>query len=195
MAAELLQYHRCSPATGRRQASKIEIAVAKEGRHMGMIRAKGRSPLGLAILAATFLVPGVLRANQVAPTITTIPGGTVIIGSGSLLTDSATLAGGFNPTGTITFTLQSPSTAIVDTETVSVSGNGTYTTPVGDIPIATGTYQWRAAYSGDTSNLSASSTLGAEPESVVSATPEPSTLWLLLSGLLAVVLIPLLRAK
>ena len=48
------------------------------------------------------------------------------------LTDTATLAGGFNPTGTITFTLfHNGGTTPVDTETVTVNGNGTYTTPTG----------------------------------------------------------------
>ena len=48
------------------------------------------------------------------------------------LNDTATLAGGFNPTGTITFTLfHNGGTTPVDTETVTVNGNGTYTTPTG----------------------------------------------------------------
>ena len=73
------------------------------------------------------------------------------------LTDTATLAGGFNPTGTITFTLfQNGGTTPVDTETVTVNGNGTYTTPTGfTLPTTgtvTGTYQWDATYSGDANN-------------------------------------------
>ena len=46
------------------------------------------------------------------------------------LNDTAVLAGGYYETGTITFTLFQGST-LVDTETVTVSGNGTYTTPTG----------------------------------------------------------------
>ena len=43
-------------------------------------------------------------------------------------------------TGTITFTLYSPSNAVVETETVAVNGNGSYTTPNGFVPTAsTGT--------------------------------------------------------
>ena len=38
-----------------------------------------------------------------SPTLTTTPGGTILLGRGGQLTDSATLGGGFNPTGTITF--------------------------------------------------------------------------------------------
>ena len=51
-------------------------------------------------------------------------------------------------------------TTPVDTETVTVSGNGTYTTPTGfTLPTSgtvTGTYQWDASYSGDTNNSTVS---------------------------------------
>ena len=57
------------------------------------------------------------------------------------LTDSATLTGGSNPTGTITFYLLAPgstsSTALssaVYTDVVTVTGNGTYTTSQGHNP-------------------------------------------------------------
>jgi MYXO-CTERM domain-containing protein len=70
-----------------------------------------------------------------APTLTTlaVPDGSVTL-SGSViptLNDTATLAGGINPTGVITFTAISPSGAVDDTETVPVNGNGTYSTPLG----------------------------------------------------------------
>ena len=42
------------------------------------------------------------------PNINTVAGGTVVIGSGTKLTDVAVLAGGFNPTGTITFYCKTP---------------------------------------------------------------------------------------
>ena len=44
------------------------------------------------------------------------------------------LSGGFNPTGTITFTLFNPSNVAVYTDVVTVSGNGTYTTAAGNNP-------------------------------------------------------------
>src|SRR5207245_7944715 len=47
------------------------------------------------------------------------------IGSGAKLTDMATLSGGYSETGTITFKLLAPDgVTVVDTETVTVSGNG-----------------------------------------------------------------------
>ena len=50
-----------------------------------------------------------------------------------------------DPTGTITFTLVSPIGSTLDTETVSVSGDGSYSTPKGyTLPTnaTAGTYQW-----------------------------------------------------
>lgn len=80
------------------------------------------------------------------------PGGPVVIGSGLNLTDSATLSGGTGPTGAITFTMIAPGGSTVDTESVTVNGNGTYSTPNGYLPTAAGTYQWNASYSGDSNN-------------------------------------------
>ena len=53
-----------------------------------------------------------------------------------------------------------PGNTLVDTETVAVTGNGTYTTPTGYTLPTTGYgdgyLQWDAGYSGDTNNSSAS---------------------------------------
>ena len=101
-------------------------------------------------------------------------------GSGSpTLKDSATLSGGYNESGTITFTLYAPGGSVVDTETETVSGNGTYTTPTGyTLPttgMVTGTYQWVASYSGDANNTPVSSSKGEEPVTVEPASPTIST--------------------
>jgi uncharacterized repeat protein (TIGR01451 family) len=120
---------------------------------------------------------------KASPTITTSAGPTVLLGSGAALTDSATLANGFNPTGTITFTLARPDGAVVYTNTVTVNGNGTYTTSEGDnpggfVPTVPGTYQWVASYSGDANNHPIASFLGDEPltaraGTTISTTPIP----------------------
>ena len=98
------------------------------------------------------------------PTIGTSPSPTVVLqGTSSVtLTDTATLAGGNNPTGSITFILLSPSGTTLDTETVNnVKGDGTYSTPTGySLPTSApaGFYQWNATYSGDGNNSGASDT-------------------------------------
>ncbi len=116
-----------------------------------------------------------------SPAISTTPGGTVTCGGIVNLTDSALLSAGYNPTGTITFYLFAPGITPngndsnnVYTDTVSVNGNGTYTTSMGNNPggyaaTTTGTYQWLAVYSGDASNNGASDTFGNEPETVNSS--------------------------
>jgi hypothetical protein len=97
---------------------------------------------------ASFTVPS-LRTTPNPTTVTLGPNPVI-------LTDTATLAVGNSPTGSITFTLVGPGGGTVDTETVTVNGNGTYRTPTGfPLPTTgtvTGTYQWNATYSGDTNN-------------------------------------------
>src|SRR5262249_6268709 len=125
-----------------------------------------------------------------SPTIVTTPNPTsVTLGTSSVvLTDSAALSGGSTPTGTITFTLVY-NNATVDTETVPVNGNGTYTTPTGfTLPSSgtvTGTYQWNATYSGDGNNNSVSEngnaaervTVNPASPSIVT-TPDPTSVTL-----------------
>jgi streptogramin lyase len=113
-----------------------------------------------------------------SPVLMTTPGAPVAIGTGNKFTDSATLSGGSNPTGSITFTLTDPGGMPVDTETVTVAGIGTYTTPTGFQPPAPGTYQWVASYSGDADNPAISSSPEAE-----TATVSSSALELFVTGL------------
>ena len=100
-----------------------------------------------------------LTVNQLfCPTIVTTPSPTAItLGTtGTPLKDTANLQGGYNPTGTITFTLYDPNGHLVDTETATVSGNGQYSTPTGyTLPTCgtvAGVYQWDATYKGDSNN-------------------------------------------
>jgi hypothetical protein len=82
--------------------------------------------------------------------------------------DDATISGAFNATGTITFSLFSPSAPTCSgtpayTETVTVSGNGTYnTTNTSFIASTEGTWRWRVSYSGDANNDPATSACGVE---------------------------------
>ncbi|QNS04055.1 Ig-like domain-containing protein [Streptomyces xanthii] len=85
------------------------------------------------------------------------------------ITDSATLAGGNNPTGTITFrAFDAAGCAAGDqvfTSTVPVdNGNGTYTSEP-FTPTAVGTYYWTAQYSGDANNSPSASACGDDNES------------------------------
>ena len=91
---------------------------------------------------------------------------------GAAVHDIATLSGGLNPTGTITFNLYGPSAspdcsgAPVFTSTVSVNGNGDYNS--GNFtPTTAGSYYWTASYSGDVNNLPSSETCGSQGETSV----------------------------
>ena len=90
------------------------------------------------------------------------------------MNDAAVLSGGSAPTGTITFRLfRNGGGTPVDTEMVPVTGNGTYTTPVGypvpKTPAGPGTYQWDTSYSGDAGNQSATDDNNPNQQVVVSA--------------------------
>lgn len=142
-----------------------------------------------------------VTVTAASPSLSTTPGGTVILGSGAHLTDDGTLSGAFNPGGTITFYLFAPGVTpnstdsnSLYTDVVTISGNGTYTTstgnnPGGFLPTVGGTYQWLANYSGDTNNNSFTSRFSSEPESATTSTstvPEPSVMVLFATVLVAV---------
>ena len=118
-----------------------------------------------------------VTVTQAAPTITTTASASVP--AGGTISDSAVLAGGFSPTGTITFTVFGPNNATCTgtpfaTSTVTVTGNGTY--PSGPFTAAgAGTYRFVAVYSGDVNNASVASACGAANEAVT-VTPAAPTI-------------------
>jgi uncharacterized repeat protein (TIGR01451 family) len=107
------------------------------------------------------------------PTITTNASDSVVIGG--QISDTATLAGGFSPTGSITFRLYGPAdatcaAAAIFTSTVPVNGNGEYASAAYTANVA-GTYRWIATYSGDGNNAAASGACNDADENVVVTTP------------------------
>ncbi|MGH2719065.1 MAG: hypothetical protein ACRDJU_10840, partial [Actinomycetota bacterium] len=92
--------------------------------------------------------------------------------------DNATLAGGFNPTGAITFdlyNLNDPTcaNAPVYAPTTTVNGNGTYSSGAVEGGV-TGSFNWVVTYSGDANNEPASSACGSPGEtSVIFGTGSP----------------------
>src|SRR5207247_1354410 len=99
---------------------------------------------------------------------------------GVTLNDAATLSGGSSPTGSITFTLYDPDQATCTgtprfTQTVTVTGNGTYSTAGGFGKDKPGTWRWTASYSGDSSNNPASTGCNDEQVAIGKATPALTT--------------------
>jgi len=120
-----------------------------------------------------------------SPTLVTTasPATVTLDGSGvPTLTDSAVLSGGNAETGSINFALTNPNGAVVDTESVPVNGDGTYTTPNGytlpppETNSDAGTYTWTASYSGDNNNNPANDQGGSAEQTVVSVSPASPTL-------------------
>jgi hypothetical protein len=97
---------------------------------------------------------------------------------GSPITDSVTIAGGFQPGGQILFRAFGPgdgtcgNTPVYEATVSVVSGNGVYS-PTGFSPTAAGPYRWTAAYSGDGNNEAVSLACGAanQTSTVAKATP------------------------
>jgi hypothetical protein len=90
--------------------------------------------------------------------------------------DSFTLSGATsNAGGTITFNLYAPSDATCSgtpalTQTVNVSGNGTYdTTNTTFVASTVGTWRWASSYSGDANNFGATSACGVENFTIVNS--------------------------
>lgn len=104
------------------------------------------------------------------PTLLTTPTDATI---GDEIHDTATLSAGHDPGGTITFLAYGPGDAsctnpVFNSGTVDVSGDGSYSSG-GFSPPASGTYRWKASYSGDGGNTEISVQCGAHATSTVTA--------------------------
>jgi len=90
--------------------------------------------------------------------------------------DSAVLSGGYHESGAITFTLTAPDGSVVDTEQVTPSGDGIYTTSNANLATQVGTYTWTAAYAGDNLNNPRNDQGGpAEQVTTIKASPTLNT--------------------
>ncbi len=110
------------------------------------------------------------------PTLATVASHATVIGGA--VSDSATLSGGSDPTGTITFRAYGPDDATcagpaADTSTVPVHGNGVYDSHA-FTPTTVGVYRWVASYSGDPFNLAAGPTACSDPAEAVVVSPPPA---------------------
>jgi 6-phosphogluconolactonase (cycloisomerase 2 family) len=134
-------------------------------------------------------------ANSVAATACTSPTAAVLVtpaspvlstgasGSGAVggqVSDTATIAGGDAPSGSITFSLYGPTDPAclatpLATSVVPVTGDGSYTSS-GYTPTQPGTYQWVAGYGGDANNAATAGLCGLPGESVTMTPAAPAAL-------------------
>jgi uncharacterized repeat protein (TIGR01451 family) len=98
--------------------------------------------------------------------------GNGVVGTDST-SDTATISGGDNPTGTIQFSITDPNGHTTDVGSpVSFNGDGTYDAPSSVDLTLVGTYTWSASYSGDSLNHGAVD--NGDNESVTSIKASPS---------------------
>ncbi len=114
-------------------------------------------------------------ATKASPTLSAQASPGVTLG-GSVY-DTATLASGSSPTGSITFSLYGSAdttcSSPVTTSTITVNGNASYVA-ASFVPASPGTYLWVASYSGDAGNNGVSGTCGASGQSVTVGPAGPS---------------------
>ena len=117
--------------------------------------------------------------TQATPTIATTPSAGGPVGSTGI-SDTATVSGGFTPTGNVTFNLFAPG----DTGCTGTPRSSTNPLNGATPPSATsstfpstvvGTYHWTATYNGDANNVAVSSACTAEPVVITQATPTIAT--------------------
>ena len=140
----------------------------------------GWAPLEAGVTANNFVMSH--KPCKASPTISTEPSPGGVVGV-VVLNDTATLSGGNNPTGTITFNLYGPSdptctgtpTFSVTLGTVGVAISGA-TTTTGPVANAAGTWNWIATYNGDELNNTATHACGVEAVTVLKARPTLVTL-------------------
>jgi uncharacterized protein YfaS (alpha-2-macroglobulin family) len=101
------------------------------------------------------------------------PSSITLDGSGSqVVSDSATLSGGYYPGGGLNFDLYDPNGNSVYTTQMTVNGNNTYnanyTLPTNAIA---GAYHWAVAYSGDAANNQTNDNGSSTQEQTVVSAP------------------------
>jgi LPXTG-site transpeptidase (sortase) family protein len=112
--------------------------------------------------------------GKASPTITTTlsGGGTV----GIAISDTATLSGGYNPTGNVTFNLYGVTDGTCSGPVIYTSIDGTAPYASGNYTAdAVGTYHWMAVYTGDSNNNGATSLCADEAMTTSKASPTIST--------------------
>jgi hypothetical protein len=115
------------------------------------------------------------NVNKRSPSLSTVSSAPITLGGA--IADTATLAGTYSGTGTITFNLYGPNDAgcgtPIFTSAKTVSGNGNYGSDA-FTPTAAGTYRWIASYGGDLNNNPISGTCTSPNESVLVSPRGPS---------------------
>ncbi|TMK50444.1 MAG: hypothetical protein E6G66_07500 [Actinobacteria bacterium] len=144
-------------------ASSGRVTVGGPGTYNWVANYNGdpnNNPVSSGCGAEPFTVP------KITPNISTTPSGTVPAGGN--VSDTATVSGGLDPGGGVTFQLFAPGDTTcqtpIATETGPVSGGSASS---GNVAAgAAGTYNWVATYGGDANNNPVTSPCGSAPVSI-----------------------------
>ncbi|HVF13853.1 MAG TPA: Ig-like domain-containing protein, partial [Acidimicrobiales bacterium] len=156
------------PTVDTSQLPRVQTAAA------AVVRGTARQPgVTLVVWGSTTQL---VTVERVVTSLVTQASGPVEVGG--QISDTATLSGGLNPTGTITFRLFGPDDAdcgnsVAFTSSGVVTGNGVYLSAAFN-PNEPGTYRWVASYSGDATNAPANNACN-DPGESVTVTPPPTT--------------------
>lgn len=153
----------------------LNFVTETSGAYVLTISTPGFRSLNLCV-TASLTVPVTLPTTCAQPgvTPTLFPTASASVLLGATVSDTARLAFGVAPTGSITFNLYGPDDAscsnLAFTDTVSgVSDNGDYASGT-FTPAAVGVYRWTTSYSGDGTNGATSTPCNAADQSVTVAT-------------------------
>jgi PKD repeat protein len=168
-----------SPAVGQATSYSWDFGDGTAGSGASPSHAYSAAGTYAVVATATMMGSGTtvsnltsITVNKASPTLATQA--SVGTHPGDLISDTATLANGSNPTGSITFNLFGPnddtcSGSTTFTSTKTVNGNGQYTSDTFALT-GPGSYHWVASYGGDTGNSSAGPTSCSDPAESVTVT-------------------------
>ncbi len=140
------------PVTGTGRSASAPFAPAAPGTYVWSASYSGDADY--SAVGPTCAAAGLSTVSKASPTLTTMASGTTTLGSS--VSDTASLAGGYQARGSVTFELFRPADLFctgtpVGTATVKVNGDGSYSSgPL--TPTAAGRYRFLAGYSGDADN-------------------------------------------
>jgi hypothetical protein len=139
--------------------------------------------IAVCLVTAVAYMPTIAAAwtnsAGVPTTLATTPSPGGMVGT-VILNDTAQLSGGHAPNGSVTFHLYDPghmncSGTPTYIQTVTVAGDGSYSTTNTTPANRSGTWSWIASYTGDANNKGSSSGCGQETVSVTKASPTLAT--------------------
>lgn len=160
-------------------------ALTQVGTYFWVAYYGGDTPTGKNLASQGGCTDEPITVAQATPSISstaTEPAAGITVGTTATISDSATLRSAFQPTGSVSFSLNGPFTGggtpsctssnqVISGVTGAVSGGTASTGDQSFSPTAAGTYYWVATYPGDTDNQAAGPTGCGDPDEAITVSP------------------------